>query len=294
MPNIVNYAQRFEQQLKQKYKVGLKTAGLTTADQRIRFLNANTVQIPYVIVQGYKDHGRNGGFNRQDLENKYFTKTLEHDRDVEFFVDTMDVEETNLALTAANVTNTFEEEQAIPETDVYRLSKTYAEHIALGGTADSTPITAANALTLFDEYMQDMDDAEVPEEGRILYVIPSVYTALKQAEQISRSMVVVSNNGAINRSVRSLDDVSLVKVPSARMKTAYDFSDGFKPAVGAKQMQMILVHPRSLLAIDKHAYIKLWAPGEHTQGDGWLYQNRKYGDLFIIDTRKQGVIINAE
>ena len=294
MANIVNYAIKFLQQLKQKYKAGLKTAGLTSTDHRIRFLNAKTVQIPYIIVQGYKDHGRSGGFNRQDLENRYFTKTLEHDRDVEFFVDTMDVDETNLALSAANITNTFEDEQAIPETDAYRMSKLYAEHIALGGIVDSTVITAINALTLFDDYMQKMDDDEVPEEGRILYATPKVFKLLKQAEQITRTMLVTSNSGAIDRSVRSLDDVSLVKVPPARMKTAYDFSDGFKPAAGARQMNMVLVHPRSVLAVDKHAYIKLWAPGEHTQGDGWLYQNRKYGDLFIIDTRKEGVIINAD
>lgn len=101
MPNTVNYATLFERQLKQKYKVRLKTAGLTTADQGIRFVDANTVKVPYIIVQGYKDHSRGGGFNRQDLENRYLTKTLGHDRDVEFFVDSMDVDESNQALSAA-------------------------------------------------------------------------------------------------------------------------------------------------------------------------------------------------
>lgn len=83
-------------------------------------------------------------------------------------------------------------------------------------------------MALFDNYMQQMDDAEVPEEGRILYVTPDVYKSLKQAEQISRSLIVTNNPGAVNRAVRSLDDVAITKVPSARMKTAYDFSDGFK------------------------------------------------------------------
>jgi hypothetical protein len=57
---------------------------------------------------------------------------------------------------------------------------------------------------------------------------------------------------------------------------------------------MILVHPLSVIAVDKHSFIKLWGPGEHQKGDGWLYQNRKYGDLFVIDTRIQGVKINAQ
>jgi hypothetical protein len=294
MANIVNYATKFERQLKQKYQAGLTSAGLTTADQRIRFLDAKTIKIPYIMVHGYKDHGRSGGFNRQDLENDYMIKTLEHDRDVEFFVDSMDVDETNQTLAAANVTNVFEDEQAIPETDCYRYSKLHADFVSLGGTVDNTVITAANTLQLFDQYMQEMDDAEVPQDGRFLYVIPAIYTALKQAQQISRSIAVNTNNGNINRTVRSLDDVTLVRVPSGRMKTAYDFSDGFAPASDAQQINMMLVHPRSVIAVDKHAYIKFWAPGEHTAGDGWLYQNRKYGDLFLIDTRIAGVKINAQ
>ena len=39
-------------------------------------------------------------------------------------------------------------------------------------------------------------------------------------------------------------------------------------------------------------YINLWAPGSHTQGDGYLYQNRKYGDLFVLNTRSDGIKIN--
>jgi hypothetical protein len=148
----------------------------------------------------------------------------------------MDVDETNQVLSAANVTNVFLTEQAIPETDCYRFSKLYADFFSLGGTVDNTAITASNALQLFDQYMQEMDDAEVPQDGRILYVTPAVYTALKQAEQISRSLAVNTNNGAINRTVRSLDDVTIVRVPSGRMKTAYDFSDGFAPATDAQQI----------------------------------------------------------
>lgn len=294
MANTVNYAQKFERQLKQKYTQGLKSAGLTTANKEIRWVNAKTIQVPYLILQGYKDHGRNGGFNRQDAENRWMPFVLDHDRDVEYFIDTMDVDESNQALEAANLTNTFETDHAIPETDAYRFSKTYAEFIRLGQTADTTAITPANALLLFDNYMEAMDDAEVPEEGRILYVTPTVYKNLKQAEQIARNITVNTNNsGNIQRAVRSLEEVTITKVPSTRMKTSYDFTDGFVPAAGALQINMILVHPRSVIAVDKHSYIKFWPPGTHTVGDGYLYQNRKYGGLFVIDTRVQGVMINT-
>jgi hypothetical protein len=243
-------------------------------------------------VGGYKNHSRDGGFNRQAVENDFMTKTLAFDRDVEFFVDVEDVDETNQALAALNITNTFITEKAIPEIDCYRFSKLYSDWVTAGGTADTVAITAANALAKFDDAMQTMDEAEVPEEGRILYVTPPVYTALKQAQAISRSLNVQNNNGDIKRAVRSLDDVILTKVPSARMKTAYVFTDGCVPAATAGQINLILVQPKSVIAVDKHAYIKLWPEGTHTQGDGYLYQNRRYGDLFVIDNRISGIQLN--
>lgn len=287
--NTTNYAIQFEPELKQKYTRELLTSDLTT--QNINFVGANKIRIPYVTVSGYKDHSRNGGFNRGSVGNQWMEKTLGFDRDIEFFVDSMDVDETNQALSAANITNTFVSEQAIPETDCYRLSKLYTEFIELGGSVSQDATTAANILEKFDTLMEEMDEDEVPMEGRILYLTPAKYTLIKQAEKIVRNLEV-TKNATINRHVRNLDEVILKRIPSARMKTAYNFTDGYAPAATAKQMDMILVNPKSVIATDKHAYIKLWVPGSHTQGDGYLYQNRKYGDLFVIDTRIEGIKIN--
>ncbi len=291
MPNTVNYATRFEQELKQKYTRELLSADLTT--QNVVFTGANKIKIPYVTVSGYKDHGRNGGFNRGTVQNQFMEKTLGFDRDVEFFVDSMDVDETNQALSAANITNTFVTEKAIPETDAYRFSKLYTEFAELGGTASTEALTTATVLDMFDTLMEEMDEDEVPEDGRMLYVTPSVYTLVKQAEKIVRNLDA-TRDAVVNRHIRSLDDVKIKRIPSGRMKTAYDFTEGYVPATTAKQMNMILVHPQSVIAADKHSYINLWAPGSHTQGDGYLYQNRKYGDLFVIDTRVDGIKINLE
>jgi hypothetical protein len=290
MANTVNYATRFERDLMQKYARELLTSGLTT--QTVRFIDAKTIKIPYITVSGYKDHSRNGGFNAGSVENDNLIFTLGFDRDIEFFVDAMDVDESNQVLTAANVTNIFVTEKAIPETDAYRISKLYADFVAptIGNqTADTTVLSKNNILETFDTWMQQMDEDEVPEDGRIMYVTPAVSTMLKSV--MTRSLA--SGNENLSRIITSLENVQIIKVPSGRMKTEYDFTDGFVPAVGAKQINMILVHPRSVIAVDKHSYIRLWPEGTHTKGDGWLYQNRKYGDLFLIKNRVQGVKFNV-
>ena len=79
------------------------------------------------------------------------------------------------------------------------------------------------------------------------------------------------------------------------MKTKYNFSNGFTPATGAGQIHAIAVHPDSVVARERYAYIKMFAPGTDSRtGDGYIYQNRKYGDLFVLNQRLAGIAINAD
>lgn len=290
----INYVEQFSTRLEQMYQRELASGDLV--DNGARFIGTKTIKIPRLTLGGYKEHSRAGGWNRQGISNDFEVKTLDHDRDVEFFVDQMDVDETNEILSAGNITNTFETEQAIPELDAYRFSKLYYDYVTtFSKTADTTVLTEANVLLKFDEFMEEMDDAGVPQSGRILYVTAAVQTMLKNAEGVNRSIGVNgSNDGAINRVVRSLDDVKIQSVPSDRFKTLYDFSDGYAPADEAKQINMVLLHPRSVIAVQKHSAIYLHAPGSHTEGDGYLYQNRRYGDLFLFENKIDGVKINVD
>ena len=291
MSNNVNYAILFTEQLAQKYSRELLTSGLTTPN--VNFFGGNTIKIPFLSLRGYKNHSRDGGFNRQAVENRNVTRVLSHDRDVEFFVDSMDVDETNQVLAATNLTNVFEAEHAIPETDAYRLSKIFQEFTRLGGSVDRQVLTRENILEIYDDFMQKMDEEEVPQQGRLLFVTPAVNKLLSQSADLHRILNVIDDKSKIKRAVRMLDEVEVVVVPGGRMRTEYDFSDGFVPAAGAGQINMILVAPSSVVAVNKHSYIKLWPPGSHTLGDGYLYQNRQYGDLFVIDSRAAGICVNA-
>lgn len=297
MSNTINYAEQFSQFLVQKYEAESRSYGLTQSNPQVQWLNAKTIKLPVVTLSGYKDHTRTIGFNAGNLTNTWEAKTLSFDRDIEFFVDAMDVDETNMVASVANIQTVFETEQAIPETDAYRFSKLYTDFVAKGGTVNTTAITVSNALDWFDTQMASMDDAGVPEEGRILYLTPALYKTFKQADGMTRFMQVNGGEGntPVNRKIYSLDDVEIVKVPTARFKSAYDFSDGFTPAQSAKQINAILVHPNSVVARERYAYIKMFAPGTDSRtGDGYIYQNRKYGDLFVLAQRVAGIAINAE
>ena len=295
---VYNYADSFSQQLAQKYSRELVSYELTQSNPQVHFINAQTIKLPVITLSGYKDHNRQGtGFNAGTLANSWEPKKLEHDRDIEFAVDPMDVDETNLALSIANITNQFEEQQAIPEKDSYRFSKLYAQataYAANGAAIDHTALDATNILSWFDTAMADMDDAGVPEEGRVLYLTAAARKLLKNAQGITRTLSVGAA-GVIDRTVHSIDDVTLRTVPSARFKTLYTFTDGCVPAASAKQMNTMLVHPSCVVSRDKYSYIQVFTPGHDSRtADKYLYQNRYFTDTFLLQQKAPGIAINAD
>ena len=291
---VYQYAEQFTQFLAQKYEKELCSDALMHSNPQITFLNAQTIKLPRLTLSGYKDHTRTAGFNAGTISNDWEPKKLSHDRDIEFFVDPMDIDETNLALSVANIQNTFENEQAIPEKDCYNFSKLHTELTNFHGSIDSTIVlTAQNILAVFDEEMSKMDDAGVPVDGRILYVTPTVNKLLKAADGIQR-MITVNSSNAVNRNVHSLDDVTIKMVQSGRMKTKYNFTDGCVAAADADQINFILVHPSCVVARDKYAYISLFTPGTDSRtADGYLYQNRNYWDLFLIERKVAGCAMHV-
>ena len=215
--SVYSYSEQFERELQQKYARELTSYDLEKSNPQVKFINAQTIKLPNITVSGYKDHNRgNMGFNTGTISNEWEPKKLSHDRDIEFALDPMDIDETNLTLEVANVQNVFETEQAIPERDSYRYSKLYSEaktYKSNGAVIDNTVLTTANVLEWFDKRMEKMDDEGVPSEGRILYVTPAMNKIIKNAQNIQKSLDVNSNNGKIDTRVYSLDDVTIKKVP---------------------------------------------------------------------------------
>ncbi|WP_027296095.1 hypothetical protein [Robinsoniella sp. KNHs210] len=291
---VYDYATQFTQLLQQKYAKELCSDELTKSNPGVKFINAQTIKLPRMSVTGYKDHTRTPGFNAGTLANDWEAKKLEHDRDVEFWIDPLDIDETNLTLSVANIQNTFETEQAIPEKDSYRYSKLHTELTTYAGRIDKTVIDAAVFLEAFDTEMALMDEAGVPEEGRLMYVTPAMQKIIKEAEGIQRVMTVTTPS-TINRNVHSLDNVTFRMVPAARMKTKYDFTTGCVAAEDAKQINWILIHTSCVVARDKYSYIKLFTPGTDSRtADGYLYQNRNFGDLFMLEKKVEGCSMNVQ
>jgi len=175
--------------------------------------------------------------------------------------------------------------------DCYLVAKIYSDWSQLQNTAANTSaLTSENILTYIDEVMQAMDEAEIPEEGRLLYVTPEYNTLIKNASELQRYLA--SQDKEVSRTIRRIDDLIIKKVPSGRMKTAYNFTEGAVPGASAKQIDMMFVHPLSVLPVSQYAQALLDNPSALTNGQ-YYYFEEAFEDVFILNQRADAIAFHV-
>lgn len=292
MPSL-NYAESYQAALAQAYPYVLHFAALrsTENNQRYKFTGAKTVEIPTLITSGRKDGSRDSlAEAKRGFDNEWEAKTLTNYRMWSTLVDPKDVDETNQVASIQNITKVFNETQKFPEMDAYLVSKLFTDWVAAGKAANTTVPTVDNILSLIDAAMEAMDEANVPAIGRILYLTPAMNTILKSAKDIARR--TMNGDTTISRAVAAIDELKIEPVPSALMKTAYDFTEGWKPGVGAKQINFFIAHPSAVITPEKYNAVCLDSPSAITNSK-WYYYEESYGDVFLLNQRKDAVLFNT-
>lgn len=285
----INYITKDNGAFDQKINQGLLTAVLGTPD--VELVNGGkSFTLTTISTTGLKPHTRNKGFNAGTASNEKKVYTMGQDRDVEFYLDKQDVDETNQDLAVGNISKVFIEEHVQPEIDAYRFST-----LATGaGHSIEETLTVDNVYTQLKAALLPI--RKYGAQNIIGFVSSEVMDFLERSKEFTRS-ITNQNVGttALESRVTSIDGVQLVEVwDDSRFKSAYDFSDGFVPTEDAVDINFIFVAKQSVIAIVKENTIFLFNPGEHSQGDGFLYQNRLYHDLFIKEQQKDGVSVSLK
>ena len=295
MAQALNYAKQYSRALSQAFPYVLNFGALynTPNNRTYRWVNAKTIEIPSIKTTGRVDADRDTITTAQrNYTNAWETKTLTNERKWSTLVHPMDVDQTNMVTTITNITRVMNEEQKFPEMDAYCISKIYNDWTALGNTADTTVISEANVLNVFDKLMLKMDNARVPVTGRILYVTHEVKSILKNAEKISRYIEVEGGVNQVNRIVSRLDEVEIIGVPAPLMRTLYDFTNGWAPASNALQINMFLVHPIAVLTPVSYTFSRLDEPSAGSEGK-YIYYEESFEDVFVLNNKAGAIQFNA-
>lgn len=283
----INYATKDGGQFDQAISQGLVTSVL--GNKAMEFVaGGKSFTLTTISTSGFKSHSREGGFNAGKVSNDKKVYTMGQDRDIEFFVDREDIDETNQDLAVGNITRTFDEEHVQPEIDAYRLS-TLGK---LAKTQTDEALTTSNVYTRLKAALLPVRKYGVA--NVFGFVSTEVMDLLERSTEFSRP-INNQNVGmtALESRVTSLDGVQLIEVLNPDlMKSDYDYSDGFTPKSDAKDINFVFVAAPVVIPALKTAAVYLFEPGQHTAGDGYLYQNRLYHDIFVMDRKKDGVSVS--
>lgn len=256
--------------------------------------NANEILVPKMSMDGLGDYSRNSGYTKGDVSLTYETRKFNYDRGRKFEVDTMDNQETEevaFGMLAAEFMRT----KVAPEADAFTFAtlagKSGISKVTAGATlSDGSAVMAALKVAL-----DEMDEDEVPEEGRLLYITPSNLSAIKAMDT--------------TKSRELLDAFSkIVKVPQSRFYTAIDLYDGVTDNSGSsganekiggyvkastgKDINFMVIHPTAVLKSDKHVASNIITPEENQTSDAWMQKYRKYGIVDAFDNKLAGIYLH--
>lgn len=292
--NSIALAETYLPLLDEVYKNASKTSVLDVANSQVKFNGGNAVEIFKTSMNGLGNYSRNNGFVGGDVTGTWEKLTLSKDRARSFMIDAMDNEET-LGMAFGTLASEFLRTKVVPEIDAYRISKMAGTSGIL--SANGALTTSANVLSALSTAEQTMNDKEVPEEGRIMFVSNAVYELLKGG--ITRTI----ENGAtgIAREIEVFDGMRVIKVPSTRFNTAITLYDGttsgqtdggYVATAGGYPINFLIVHPSAVVSVIKHEKPRIFSPDVNQSADAWKFDYRLYHDLFVLDNKKDGIYLH--
>lgn len=274
--------------LDEVYKLSSRTSILDGDSTLVQAgANANEIIVPKLTMDGLGDYSRNDGYVKGSVTLTNETVKFNYDRGRKFDVDAMDNEE-SAGLAFGKLSSTFIREKVVPELDAFRFA-TYAGTDNISKVAAGATLADGNAVLASLVVGQNkMDEDEVPEENRILFITPTLYN-LVYAVDTTKSKEVLNSFSKI------------VKVPQSRFYTAIDLLDGksedenaggFKKADGANDINFMIIHKDALLQYPKHTVNKIISPDENQTSDGWLFFYRAYGLADVYENKTAGIYLH--
>lgn len=283
MANSIALFKTFVPMLDEVYKAASKTGILDGAPEVARAgANANEMIIPMLDMNGLADYSRNDGYVNGDVTMTNQTVACNYDRGRMFTVDTLDDAET-AGLAFGRLASEFIRTKVVPELDAFRLAQ-YAGHAGIL-RANGALAAGDGVINALRAGTNAMDEDEVPEEDRILFITPTLYGMVQDLDT-TKSRAVMERFG------------SVIQVPKGRMYSAIVLADGktegqeeggFSKAEGATDINFMIVHRAAVIQYQKHIAPKVITPDQNQNGDAWKFGYRNVGIAKLYRNKLSGV-----
>ena len=287
MSNTLALAKRYMDALDEVYKLASLTADLDGDTSDIRDgANAEEFVIPKMTLQGLATYA--GSFVSGDISLAWETVKANFSRGRGFNVDADDNGDTGINM-ISKVLAAFEREKVVPEVDAFR----FASYAALAGTspAGATLSDAAATMAALRVAITALDEAEVPEGSTILYIT-----------SLLRGYIEDMDTSKSREMLRKFKKI--VTVPQSRFYTKIDQYDGttagqedggyIKNVATGKDINFLIVDPKSVLQIQKHKVAKLFNPEDNQSADAWKLNYRLVNLSDVYDNKTKGIYLHKK
>lgn len=274
----IELATKFAPYTDEQFSTESKKALLTNQD--FDWTGAHTVKVYKVSTSGMNDYGRKGpsegNWSRygavKDLDAATEEFTLKKDRSFTFAIDKLDTDETAMQVQAASALARQQREVVIPEVDTY----TYG--VMCAGAGNKPAAVALTAENFYDEIIKAstaLDDAEVPETGRVLVVTPAGYQIMKKCKDIVMD-TNIGNDLRLKGVIANLDGMSVQKIPANRLPAGFGF---------------MIAHPCATVAPTKLEEYKIHQDPPGISGN--LVEGRICYDAFVLENKAKAIYYQA-
>lgn len=293
-PNTIALAERYLPRLDAVYKMSSRTAILD--NPMVEFIGGNAVKVFKTSMDGLADYSRNNGYVAGGVNGSWETLTLTQDRGRAFQIDREDNEET-LDLAFGTLAGEFIRTRVTPEVDAYTFAAIAGKSGIQTANADITPGTT-DVPALIDTAIKALNDAEVPEEGRILFISENAYEGLR----LKVTRMVMNGDRSIDTGIEGYNGMRVIRVPSTRFYTAITQYDGTTagqtaggyigtPSTGYP-INFIVLHPSAVLKVMKHVLPRIFTPDQNILADAFKFDYRAYWGCFVYDNKVKGVYLH--
>lgn len=287
MANNITLAKNYIALLDEVYKAASLTSVLLSDPATARQgANANEILIPKLSMSGLADYSRNDGYTKGDVTMEWETVKFNYDRGRLFEVDSQDDEET-VKLAFGRLSAEFVRTKVVPEDDAF----TFASLAGIEGiskvAAGATLTDGAAVMAAIKVGIDKMDEDEVPQENRHLFITPTNLSAIK-AMDTTKSRELLDGFASIN------------KVPQSRFYTAIDLYSGkdgeiiggYAKAEGAKDINFMIIHKPATMKYWKHTAGSIIRPEDNQHSDGYIQKYRKYGLVDAYENKLAGIYLH--
>ena len=269
----INLVTKFLPYVDEMFSTESKKSALTNND--FDFDGAKTVKVYKISTASMSDYDRDGSSGNssrygaiQGLDATTEEMTLSKDRSFTFAIDKLDEDETMGQLQAGSALARQIREVVIPEVDTY----TYGVMCEKAGIkATPLALTADNICDAILKANTALDNAEVPETGRVLMVTPDTYLLMKLSDGIEMT-TDIGNEMRLKGIIAMMDGAEVMKIPSNRLPEGFGF---------------MIAHPCATVAPTKLSEFKVHedAPGI----SGSLVEGRLCYDAFVLENKAKAI-----